>query len=415
MKKIINRLTLILIMVVAVGLFGGTAEAEAEAEASVTVVVNANGSVTELPETDCSSDDYDRDEWGNHPTADPDATPTWTLPSDNVSSSDITNDHHVALKDAQVSGGCDWSAAMKNDFSSDSDNLNPTTRSFNSSKGSRTPDQLTGIAERIINTDDEKCDYATQHDAVKDEYDLSMTDIERSTVTLWLSFCQEGDGGSSPQPTTRPTMVSATYSDVSNTVTVTWVPDSDAQQHWVVLFSLPDYEHGGRVEVGGANADTVAFESVPPGRYEALVASYSKTTGFEYGDDTAFNLTVEPTATPTPRPTPGPTATPRPTTETVLDIEIDTCSSSGRSGYTLITIRGTIRAPRAVDDVVVYGSLNESYLPEYDSDLARVLLNVGFDEVGNIAAGQTLSYDVSYPHNGSLPRSAMCHVVVFYR
>ena len=195
MKKIINRLTLILIMVVAVGLFGGTAEAEA----SVTVVVNANGSVTELPETDCSSDDYDRDEWGNHPTADPDATPTWTLPSDNVSSSDLTNDHHVALKDAHVSGGCDWSAAMKNDFSSDSDNLNPTTRSFNSSKGSRTPDQLTGIAERIINTDDEKCDYATQHDAVKDEYDLSMTDSERSTVTLWLSFCQEGDGGSSPQ------------------------------------------------------------------------------------------------------------------------------------------------------------------------------------------------------------------------
>ena len=195
MKKIINRLTLILIMVVAVGLFSGTAEAEA----SVTVVVNANGSVTELPETDCSSDDYDRDEWGNHPTADPDATPTWTLPSDNVSSSDLTNDHHVALKDAHVSGGCDWSAAMKNDFSSDSDNLNPTTRSFNSSKGSRTPDQLTGIAERIINTDDEKCDYATQHDAVKDEYDLSMTDSERSTVTLWSSFCQEGDGGSSPQ------------------------------------------------------------------------------------------------------------------------------------------------------------------------------------------------------------------------
>ena len=300
MKKIINRLTLILIMVVVVGLFGGTAEAEAP----VTEVINANGSVTEMPEADCSSDDYDRDEWGNHPTADPDATPTWTLPSDNVSSSDLTNDHHVALKDAHVSGGCDWSAAMKNDFSSDSDNLNPTTRSFNSSKGSRTPDQLTGIAERIINTDDEKCDYATQHDAVKDEYDLSMTDSERSTVTLWLSFCQEGDGsevgshgdgGSSPQPTTRPTMVSATYSDVSNTVTVTWVPDSDAQQHWVVLFSLPDYEHGGRVEVRGANADTVAFESVPPGRYEALVASYSKTTGFEYGDDTAFNLTVEPT------------------------------------------------------------------------------------------------------------------------
>ena len=57
---------------------------------------------------------------------------------------------------------------MKNNFSSDADNLNPTTRSFNSSKGSRTPDELTGIAARIINADQEKCDYATQHDEIKE-------------------------------------------------------------------------------------------------------------------------------------------------------------------------------------------------------------------------------------------------------
>ena len=143
-------------------------------------------------DSQCSADDYDRNEWGDYPGASDDATPTWTLPSDNVASPDITLDHHVALQDAHVSGGCDWSLEIKNDFATDPDNLNPTTRSFNSSKGSRTPDQLTGIAKRIIDTDDEKCDYATQHDAVKDEYDLTMMANEQVTVAEWLSLCQVG-------------------------------------------------------------------------------------------------------------------------------------------------------------------------------------------------------------------------------
>ena len=49
---------------------------------------------------------------------------------------------------------------------------------------------MTGIAKSTIDTDDEKCDYATQHDAVKDEYDLTMTANEKATVTEWLSLCQ---------------------------------------------------------------------------------------------------------------------------------------------------------------------------------------------------------------------------------
>ena len=141
-------------------------------------------------DSQCSTDDYDRDEWGDYPGASDDATPTWTLPSDNVASPDITLDHHVALQDAHISGGCNWSLELKNDFATEPDNLNPTTRSFNSSKGSRTPDQLTGIAKSIIDTDDEKCDYSTQHDAVKDEYDLTMTANEQATVTEWLSLCR---------------------------------------------------------------------------------------------------------------------------------------------------------------------------------------------------------------------------------
>ena len=60
----------------------------------------------QAPATDCSGDDYDRDEWGEYPGADADAVPTWTLLSDDVASAEITLDHHVALKDAHVSGGC---------------------------------------------------------------------------------------------------------------------------------------------------------------------------------------------------------------------------------------------------------------------------------------------------------------------
>ena len=253
----------------------------------------------QAPATDCSGDDYDRDEWGEYPGADADAVPTWTLPSDDVASAEITLDHHVALKDAHVSGGCDWTTAMKNGFAMDPANLNPTTRSFNSSKGSRTPDRLTGIAQRIIDTDDEQCDYATQHDEVKDQYDLSMTESERETVTQWLALCVESPGGeSATMSTTRPSMVSASYSTQTGSVEVSWTPDVDAQQHWVVLFSLPSYEHGGRVLVRGADADAVMFEDVPPGRYEALVASYSRDVGFEYGDDTAFELTIASASTP---------------------------------------------------------------------------------------------------------------------
>ena len=55
-------------------------------------------------DSQCSADDYDRDEWGDYPGASDDATPTWTLPSDNVASPDITLDHHVALQDAHISG-----------------------------------------------------------------------------------------------------------------------------------------------------------------------------------------------------------------------------------------------------------------------------------------------------------------------
>ena len=148
-----------------------------------------NPTPTSVPTASCSADDYDRDDWGDHPGVPADAVATWTVSSDNVNVTDLTMDHHVALKDAHTSGGCAWPDDMKNNFSSDADNLNPTTRSFNSSKGSRTPDGLTGIAARIINSDQEKCDYATQHDEIKETYSLSTTTAAQTTVDAWLGLC----------------------------------------------------------------------------------------------------------------------------------------------------------------------------------------------------------------------------------
>ena len=122
-------------------------------------------------------------------------------------------------------------------------------------------------------------------------YWVYVYDADRKVAEV--SFTVESPGGeSASMATTRPSMVSASYSTQTGSVEVSWVPDVDAQQHWVVLFSLPSYEHGGRVRVRGADADSVVFEDVPPGRYEVLVASYSKDVGFKYGDDTAFELTI---------------------------------------------------------------------------------------------------------------------------
>ena len=138
---------------------------------------------------ECWNYAYDRDAWGDYPRANPGAAPRWTRPADRVNSPAITQDHHVALQDAHFSGGCLWFPARKQAFASDPDNLNPTTSSFNSSKSSRTPDRLTGIAAGVIDTDGEKCAYAFQHSAVKDEYGLTMTYSESLTVLRWLELC----------------------------------------------------------------------------------------------------------------------------------------------------------------------------------------------------------------------------------
>ena len=127
--------------------------------------------------------------------------------------------------------------------------------------------------------------------------------------------------------------------------------------------------------------------------------------------------TPTPKPSPTPSPTPIPTQTPKPTPESRgFDIEITECALGHRYSSTAIgiEIHGNLRALRTARDVVVYGSINERNLPETDSPLQRVLLNRGFDEIGDMSRGERRSFDVSYIHNGTISGSS-CHVVVLYK
>ena len=129
--------------------------------------------------------------------------------------------------------------------------------------------------------------------------------------------------------------------------------------------------------------------------------------------------TPSPTKSPTQIPTPTPTATPIPTPTPEpkgFNITITECASGRQisSTATEIIIRGNLHALRTVRDVVVYGSINERNLPETDSPIERVILNRGFDEIGNMAKGESRPFDVSYIHNGSISGSH-CHVVVLYK
>ena len=138
----------------------------------------------------CDPEDYDRAGWGSYPPVPEGATAKWSTAADNLNDNSLEHDHHVSLKAAHSAGGCGWSEKLKDQFSSYGRNLNPTAASFNASKGSRTTDELTGIAKRVIDTDGEKCAYARQHARVKRSYGLVMTPAEKSTTEAWMNLCR---------------------------------------------------------------------------------------------------------------------------------------------------------------------------------------------------------------------------------
>ena len=96
-------------------------------------------------------------------------------------------------------------------------------------------------------------------------------------------------------PVTMATGIIASYLPVAKTFGVTWTPAADAEQQYIVLFSLPDYEvPAGGVKVLGPDASSheFTFDDVAAGDYEVLVATFID-GAFYYDDDTAVMVTVE--------------------------------------------------------------------------------------------------------------------------
>ena len=200
------------------------------------------------------------------------------------------------------------------------------------------------------------------------------------------------------------------------TVRETWDILANAQPSYAVGLSFYDSQ----ADVSGVVHDDIGrylidrTSSAPPSKYPRLRQhGWRFVTPRPTPGPTAI---ATPTVTPRLAPRSRPTATPRPAAGKALEIEIDECSAS-REPFAIathVTIRGNLRTQRAVDDVRVYGSVDESLLPEPNSFLSIVRLNVGSDTLGNMATGENRSYDVSYFHNDSFPSSGGCHVRVIY-
>lgn len=124
------------------------------------------------------------------------ATGEWKDP---YSTSVITNptyvdiDHVVALRDAHESGGWQWSAEQRQAFANDLGQLTVSSRSTNRSKGARGPDEWLPPLPEF------RCQYIDIWLAVKEKYELTMTETEAALVAYMKKTCLEGQVPVLPQ------------------------------------------------------------------------------------------------------------------------------------------------------------------------------------------------------------------------
>ena len=97
--------------------------------------------------------------------------------------SDVDIDHHVPLAHAHETGGSAWDEKRKVEFANDPENLNAMSSSLNRSKGSGGPDEWKPPEKSS------HCEYARQWDAVKEKYQLRITESERRALDEMLATC----------------------------------------------------------------------------------------------------------------------------------------------------------------------------------------------------------------------------------
>lgn len=120
------------------------------------------------------------------------ATGRWTDP---YSGTVITNpslvdvDHLVALQDAHISGGWEWTPERRQSFANelgDPGHLLATSRSTNRSKGSRGPDEwLPPLASY-------RCEYIVNWTKTKASWDLEFGEGEFAVITYMMRICASG-------------------------------------------------------------------------------------------------------------------------------------------------------------------------------------------------------------------------------
>jgi hypothetical protein len=113
---------------------------------------------------------------------------TWHSPYDGgtwTKASDVDIDHTVPLGQAWESGASSWTTERRKEFANDLTHpqLRAVTDNVNQAKGDKAPDEW----RPPLRTD--WCAYATDWITVKQYYQLTVTDGERSALTDMLNSC----------------------------------------------------------------------------------------------------------------------------------------------------------------------------------------------------------------------------------
>ena len=91
--------------------------------------------------------------------------------------SDLDYDHIVPLKEAWISGACDWSPKQRQDFANDVEELILVDGDLNKSKGCKTP------AEWMPPRTEYQCEYIKRWSKIKKKYNLETNSKEKNALT----------------------------------------------------------------------------------------------------------------------------------------------------------------------------------------------------------------------------------------
>jgi hypothetical protein len=100
-----------------------------------------------------------------------------------TNASQVDLDHVVALKNAHLSGGANWSHRSKEEFANDPENLVITNRAYNRKKGAKGVDKWLPVKKEYA------CKYVKKWMSVKNQYSLRILATEQKTIDQIRAEC----------------------------------------------------------------------------------------------------------------------------------------------------------------------------------------------------------------------------------